>query len=319
MKNRYSNIFSFNKKILKKTVKCLNNGGVIGLPTETVYGLGGNAYAKNSVKKIFRLKGRPKSNPIIIHYYNFNGAINDIVVNNYFKKLYKKFCPGPLTFILKRKKKSKIDPIAYAKLSSVAIRFPSHKVIRSILKEVKFPLAMPSANKSTHVSPVNSKDVFDEFKKKIDLIVDGGNCKIGIESTVIDLTGAPKILRPGIISKRSIEKILNYKIKNQRSNTKIKSPGMMKKHYSPGIPVYINQIKCDAKSAFIYLGKKFKNKSNYFSLSKNSNLQEAASNLYKTLRLVKKKGYKKIQISKIPNIGSGIAINDRIKRASKSL
>ena len=178
---------------------------------------------------------------------------------------------------------------------------------------------MPSANKSTKLSPVKAKDVFDEFKKEIQLIIDGGKCKIGIESTVIDLTGFPKILRPGIIDKNLIEKILKKKIKNNIKGKKTKSPGMMKKHYSPGIPVFVNQKKYDGKSAFIYLGKKFKNKSNYFSLSKNSNLQEAASNLYKTLRLVKKKGYKKIQISKIPNIGSGIAINDRIKRASKSL
>ena len=319
MKNSYSNIFSFNKKILKKTVKSLNNSDVIGLPTETVYGLGGNAYSKNSIKKIFKLKGRPKSNPIIIHYYNFNDIKNDVEENNYLKKLYKNFCPGPITFILKKKKKSKIHPLACAKLSSVAVRFPKHKVIRKIMKEIKFPLAMPSANKSSNVSPVSSKDVFEEFNKRIDLIIDGGNCKIGIESTVVDLTGTPKILRPGVISKSSIEKVLNYKIKNPNTKTKIKSPGMMKKHYSPGIPVVINQIKYDGKSAFIYLGKKFKNKKNFFSLSRKSNLHEAASNLYKTLRLIKKKGYKKIQISKIPNIGSGIAINDRIMRASKSL
>ena len=108
MKNSYSNIFTFNKKILKKTIKNLNIGKVVGLPTETVYGLGGNAYSRRSIERIFRLKGRPKKNPLIIHYYNINYAMRDVVINNYFKKLYIKFCPGPITFILKKKKNSKI-------------------------------------------------------------------------------------------------------------------------------------------------------------------------------------------------------------------
>ena len=318
MKNSYSNIFTFNKKILKKTIKKLSIGKVIGLPTETVYGLGGNAYSKRSIQKIFKLKGRPKTNPLIIHYYNINHATDDVVLNKYFKKLYKKFCPGPVTFILKKKKDSKIHSSASAGLSTVGVRFPKHKIIRSILKEIKFPLAMPSANKSTSISPVSSKDVYDEFKKKISLILNGGKCKIGIESTVIDLTNKPKILRPGIIDKSKIEKTLKLKISNTNNHKKNISPGMMKKHYSPGIPVLINQKRYDGKSAFIYLGNKYKNRKNFFSLSKNSNLVKAASNLYKIFRKIKKNGYKKIQISKIPNIGSGIAINDRIKRASKS-
>ena len=318
MKNSYSNIFAFNKKILNKTIKNLNNSNVAGLPTETVYGLGGNAYSKTSVQKIYKLKERPPSNPLIIHYYNLNDALSDIEINENFKKLYKLLCPGPITFILKKKYNSKVHPLATARLNTVAVRFPKHKIIRAILKEIDFPLAMPSANKSTNVSPVKAEDVFDEFKKKIQLIIDGGKCKIGIESTVIDLTGFPKVLRPGIIDKKTIEKILKKKIKNNVKNKKIKSPGMMKKHYSPGIPVLINQKKYDGKSAFIYLGNKYKNRKNFFSLSKNLNLNEAASNLYKIFRLIKLKGYKKIQISKIPNLGSGIAINVRIQRASKS-
>tara|TARA_Y100001958_G_C21055278_1_gene419997 strand:- start:233 stop:766 length:534 start_codon:yes stop_codon:yes gene_type:complete len=176
---------------------------------------------------------------------------------------------------------------------------------------------MPSANKSTSVSPVIAKDVFDEFQKKIPLIIDGGKSKVGIESTVIDLTSYPKILRPGKIHKNLIEKVLKLKLKKNMQERIVKSPGMMKKHYSPGIPVLINQKKYDGKSAFIYIGKKYKNKKNFFSLSENHNLDVAASNLYKTFRLIKKKGYKKIQICKIPKIGSGIAINDRIERASK--
>ena len=315
MKKCYSNIFAFNKKVLDKTIKSLKNSSVVGLPTETVYGLGGNAYLKDSIKKIYKLKNRPKKNPLIIHYYNLNDAKNDILINKNLEKLYDKFCPGPITFVLNRKSNSKIHPLASAKLNTVAIRFPKNKIIRSILKEINFPLAMPSANKSTHVSPVNSFDVFEEFKNKLKIIIDGGRSKIGIESTVIDLTADPKILRPGIIDKNLIEKVLKVKIRVNKGK-KILSPGMMKKHYSPGIPVSINQKKYDGKSAFIYIGNKYKNRKNYFSLSKNHNLKIAASNLYKIFRIIKKRGYKKIQISKIPNFGIGLAINDRIKRAA---
>ncbi len=317
MKNSYSNIFTFNKKILWKTIKSLNNRGLVGLPTETVYGLGGNAYSKRAVKKIFKLKGRPRFNPLIVHYHNIKDAEKDVIINKYVKKLYKKFCPGPITFVLKKKITSKIDPLVSANLKTVAIRFPSNKITRTILKKTDFPLAMPSANKSTNVSPVNSLDVFDEFKSKLKIIIDGGKCKIGIESTVIDLTSIPKILRPGVIDKKSIEKVLKTKILTYRNKSKILSPGMVKKHYSPGIPVLINQKKHDGKSAYIYIGNKHKNKKNFFSLNEKNNLFLAASNLYKMFRIIKNKGYKKIQINKIPKCGAGIAINDRINRASK--
>jgi L-threonylcarbamoyladenylate synthase len=316
MKNSYSNIFSFNKKILNKTIKVLNKGGLVSLPTETVYGLAANAYSKAAVEKIFKLKGRPKLNPLIIHYYDVRQILADVVINNNFKRLYKKLCPGPITFILKKNKNSKIHSLASAKLKTVAIRFPKHKITRSILKNVNYPLAMPSANISSNVSPVSAQDVYEEFKNKIKIIIDGGQSSIGIESTVVDLTNNPKILRPGIIGSSIIEKILKLKVKTNK-NLKVKSPGMLKKHYSPGIPVLINQKKSDKNSAFIYLGNKYKNDNNKFSLSKSSNLDEAASNLYKTFRLIRKKGFQKIQIAKIPLSGTGIAINDRIRRAAK--
>ena len=218
MKNSYLNIFTFNKKILKKTIEYLNNRNVVGLPTETVYGIGGNAYSGNSIKKIFKLKGRPKSNPLILHYYNLNDAIQDVHLNEYFFKLYKKFCPGPITFILKKKTSSRIHPISLANLKTVAVRFPKHKVIRAILKEINFPLAMPSANKSKNVSPVSAQDVFEEFNEKIPLIIDGGVSRVGIESTVIDLTSYPKILRPGKIHKNLIAKTLKLKINGSKFN-----------------------------------------------------------------------------------------------------
>ena len=315
MKNIYTNIYSFNKKILKKTLNSLNQGNIASLPTETVYGLAGNAYSIKAVKKIFKIKKRPKKNPLIVHYYSMNESKKDVILNNYFYKLYKKFCPGPITFVLKKHKKSKIQSLATANLSTVAIRFPKHRVTRSILKFAKFPLAMPSANLSEGLSPVNAKDVYEEFKNAIKIIIDGGRSKIGIESTVIDLTGKPKILRPGIVSSKEIKNILKTNL--SKKNSGIKSPGMLRKHYSPGIPVIIGKKPTKAEHAYIVFGKKYKKTNNYFYLSQKADLKEAATNLYKTMRKIKKKGYKKIFITKIPNKGLGIAINDRLKRASK--
>ena len=314
MKNIYSNIFSFNKKILNKSIANLKKGNVVGLPTETVYGLGGNAYSKTAVQKIYSLKKRPKKNPLIVHYLNYKDANKDVIFNRDFHKLYKKFCPGPITFVLRKKNKSKIQSSVTAKLNTVAIRFPSHRTTRSILKKLNFPLAMPSGNLSSGISPVNAQDVADEFKKKIKIIINSGNSKIGIESTVVSLIGKPKILRPGIIGAKTIKKFL--KISIIRKSSKIVSPGMLKKHYSPGIPVLLNKKRADKNCALITFGKKYKNKTNYFNLSKRSDLKEAASNLYKTFRKIKKQGFKKIYVVKIPGIGAGIAINDRLKRAA---
>ena len=314
MKNIYSNIFSFNKKTLRKSIINLKKGNVVGLPTETVYGLDGNAYSKIAVQKIYSLKKRPKRNPLIVHYLNYKHADKDVIFNRDFYKLYKKFCPGPITFVLKKKNKSKIQSSVTAKLNTVAIRFPNHRTTRSVLKKLNFPLAMPSANLSSGISPVNAHDVSDEFKKKIKIIINSGKSKIGIESTVVSLIGKPKILRPGIIGAKTIKKFL--KISIIKKGSKIISPGMLKKHYSPGIPILLNQRKADKYCALITFGKKYKNKTNFFNLSKKSDLKEAASNLYKTFRKIKKQGFKKIYVVKIPNVDAGIAINDRLKRAA---
>ena len=316
MKNIYSNIFSFNKKTLHKSIANLKKGDVVGLPTETVYGLAGNAYLKKSINKIYKLKKRPKFNPLIVHYFSYKNAEKEIVLNDNFFKLYKKFCPGPITFILKKKIRSKIQSSVTANLNTVAVRFPNHRVVRSILKKIDFPLAMPSANLSSGVSPVNAENVADDFKKKIKLIIDGGKSKIGIESTVIDLTRKPKILRPGIISPEIINRVLKTKINIAKKNLKFKSPGLLKRHYSPGIPMILNQKTFNKKHAFITFGKKYKDKKNYFNLSKKSDLKEAASNLYKILRKIKKLKFKKIYVVKIPNKNVGIAINDRLKKAA---
>ncbi len=316
MKNIYLNIIKFNKISLSKTVKYLQKNHIVGLPTETVYGLAGNAYSRSAIKKIYSLKKRPKFNPLIIHYYNLAASYRDIEVNKNFLSLYEKLCPGPITFILKKKDSSKITSLATSGLKTIAIRFPNNRTIKRIMKKLDFPLAIPSANMSSGISPVDALDVAEEFNMKLKLIINGGRSKFGLESTVVDLTGKPKILRPGAISAEKISKILKKKVVINNSKIKIKAPGSLKKHYSPGIPIKLNQTKIIKNQAFITFGKKFKEQKNIFNLSKNSNLNEAAKNLYKIFRKIKKLKYKKINIIRIPRRGIGIAINDRIKHAA---
>ena len=316
MKNIYLNIYKPNSRNLKMAKKIIDNNGVIGLPTETVNGLAANAYSNTAVKKIFILKKRPLINPLIIHYKKLEDIKNDVIYNSSLIKLYKAFCPGPITFILKKKTKSVLSRIATAEKKTVAIRFPNHKVAQNILKIINKPLAAPSANLSTRLSPTSAKDVFDEFGKKIKIILDGGKCKIGLESTIIDLTGKPSILRPGKITKEKIEKILGKKIKIIKSFKKINAPGQLKLHYSPGIPVEMNKKSINKQQALIGFGKDFKIGKNYFNLSKKGNLKEAANNLYKTMREIKKRRFKSIGVIKIPNKDIGYAINDRLRKAS---
>ncbi len=313
MKNIYKNT----NENLNKAKRILQKNNIIAVPTETVYGLAGNAYSDISIKKVYKLKKRPKKNPLIIHYYNLKLLKNDAYLNKDFFKLYKKFSPGPITYILKKKTDSKISTFANSNLSTIAVRFPKHKVIRELLRSLKFPLAIPSANISSAISPVNSHDVLDEFSDKIKFILNGGPSKIGIESTVINLHGKIRLLRPGLIDRNQISKILHRKINFVKNIYKIRSPGQLGKHYSPGIPIQLNSKKTDDKAAFIVFGKKYKNIKNSFNLSERGNLNEAAKNLYKTFRKIKNLGYKKINIVKIPNIKIGIAINDRLKKAAK--
>ena len=316
MKNIYLNIYKPNSSNLKKVKKNLENNNVIGLPTETVYGLAGNAYSDKAVKKIFYLKKRPFFNPLIIHFKNLNDLKNDVILNDSFIKLYNNLCPGPITFILKKNPKSKISNFASTKNKTIAVRIPKHPVAKKLLKILKTPLAAPSANISSKLSPTSAADVVDEFGDKVKFILDGGRCKIGLESTIIDLTKNPTILRQGSVTAAIIYKILKKKIKLGSKIKNIVSPGQLKSHYSPGIPVYMNRKRVNTDEAFITFGKKFKNAKNTFNLSLNGNLNEAANNLYKTMRKIKKKRFSSISICKIPNRGIGNAINERLKKAS---
>ena len=306
-----------NDSNIKKAIKYLNNNECIAIPTETVYGLGGNAYSDRAVSEVYKLKKRPSNNPLIVHYYSINDLKKDCDIDNTFIKLYKKFCPGPISFVLKLKKKSGISKIITNNSNSIAVRFPSHPLCRKLLKKINYPLAAPSANISTSISPVSKQDVIDEFGSKLKFILDGGASKIGLESTIINLIGKPHILRLGGINSKFIYKLINRSENKNKKKIRIKVPGTSKLHYSPGIPVRLNAKKNFQNEAYILIKKRIKINKNYFYISKTSNLNEAAKNLYRTLRKIKKNGYKKIAIEKIPNINIGEAINDRILRASK--
>ena len=302
---------------IKKAKKLLNKRECIAIPTETVYGIAGNAYSDTACKRIFKLKKRPKNNPLIVHYYDLKKLRNDCDLNDDFLKLYKKFCPGPITFILNLKKTSKISKVVTNQKSTLAVRFPKHPVTKNLLKDLKFPIAAPSANISSRISAVTSSDVKDDFGKKIRYILEGGKSSVGVESTIIDLRKKPKILRLGGLEIDIIKKILKKKISININPSKISAPGQLKVHYSPGIPIRLNVKKIEKSEAFLSVKKSKINKANYYFLSKKGNLKEAAKNLYTTLRKIKKDNYKSIAVSKIPNKGFGKTINDRLLRASK--
>jgi L-threonylcarbamoyladenylate synthase len=302
---------------IKKAKKYLDKNDCIAVPTETVYGLAGNAYSDASVKKIFKLKRRPKSNPLIVHYFNISRLKNDCHINDNFIKLYKKFSPGPLTYILKLKKNSAISKFATNKKKTLAVRFPKHALFRKLLKDLDYPLAAPSANISTKLSSVQVTDVIEEFGTKIKYVLDGGRCKIGVESTIINLLNKPTILRLGGLDVSKIKKILKKKILFKTISKKIISPGQFPLHYSPGVPLRTNAKKPKINEAFVLIKKRKVTFKNYYYLSKKNNLRQSAKNLYSLLRKIKNDGYKMIAVEKIKNQGLGKTINDRLFRASK--
>ena len=302
---------------IKKAKKYLDKNDCIAVPTETVYGLAGNAYSNIAVKKIFKLKKRPVNNPLIVHYYDINKLKQDCHINDNFIKLFNKFSPGPITFILKLKKDSKISNFVTNKQKTLAVRFPKHLLFRKLLKNLNYPLAAPSANISTKLSSVQASDVIEEFGSKIKYILNGGKCQIGVESTIINLTTKPTILRFGGLDILKIEKILKKKVVIDTNSKNKIAPGQFPLHYSPGIPLRTNVKDPKNNEAFLLIKKRKITFKNYYYLSKKNDLKQAAKNLYSLLRSIKKDGYKMIAVEKIPNIGIGKTLNDRLNRASK--
>lgn len=289
------------------------SGNCIGLPTETVYGLAADAFNGHAVARIFEMKGRPKFNPLIIHMADLETAQTYGAFDPISLKLGEAFWPGPLTMVVPRKENTSLHPLAFAGLDTIAIRCPSGPA-QEIIGYCGRPLAAPSANKSGKISPTNAQYVANQFADTDLLIIDNGPCEVGLESTILKIEGEQiKVLRPGFVTNEMIEEVTGLTPSHITSG-KIEAPGMMKSHYAPNAAVTLNCDTCEDGAALLAFGKQTAD--NIFYLSKSSNLREAAANLYLGLKKLDETGVKTICVSPIPNEGLGVAINDRLQRAS---
>ena len=305
------------KKMINLAKKTLEKGKLVIFPTETVYGLGGDATNKQAIKKIYELKKRPLNNPLICHFSKIQTVKKNCELNDLDKKLIKFFWPGPLTLILKKKKTSRINPLLSNNKNLIGCRIPKNRIANKLLQSVNFPVAAPSANIATKISSTHYSHLPKNFYKKT-LVLKGGRSKIGLESTVIKTSkNSIKILRLGSITVEEIQKKFSkIKISINHYNS-LTSPGNQKKHYSPNLPIRINVKKVKSNETLLNFGK-----NNLFSkiyslnLSKKGDLIEASKNFFHFLNLLDKVKSEGIAVAKIPTKGLGKTINDRLKRAS---
>ncbi len=320
------------KKAMRQAAKIIRKGGLVAFPTETVYGLGANALSSSAAKKIYKAKGRPSDNPLIVHIARKEDVhilAKDVPANA--KKLIDKFWPGPLTIIFK--KTSKVPNSVSGGLNSVAIRMPSHKIALALIKEAGVPIAAPSANLSGKPSPTSAQHVIEDLFGKADAILYGGKARIGLESTVIDMRAkTPILLRPGSITREQISKVL--KIKVIRNSGKIKvaiSPGMKYKHYAPKAPLTLVEG-VHARQKIQQLARAYSQKglrvgvlatsapAHYNSVHKviylGSTQPKIARNLFAALRKCDKEGIEIILAEVVKEQGIGLAIMNRLKKAS---
>jgi len=306
--------------IIKAAAEKIRSGEVVAFPTETVYGLGADATNNEGCKKIYLLKGRPSSNPLIVHIASKEDAYKYGEINDFAQKIIENFWPGPISIVVKRNKDSSICEIATAGLDTIALRMPDHKIALDLIALSEKPIAAPSANISNYVSPTESKHVMESFGSKI-TIIEGEKSLFGLESTIIDVSVLnPTILRYGFITPETISKVLGCEVKMHNiSNGKILAPGMMKKHYAPRTPLRLNATQLTHGEIGLGFGL---NELGDLNLSYSGNLVEAASNLYSMLRLLDAKAARQkldiIAIAPIPDEGVGLAINDRLRRGAES-
>lgn len=311
----------------KEIVNALKAGKLVALPSETVYGLAAHALNEDAVLKIFKVKGRPFIDPLIVHVYSLEQVEQLAFVPKILEKLAERFWPGPLTVILH--KKPIVPDVVTAGLNTVAIRMPKHPIFREILKESQLPLAAPSANPFGYLSPTEAKHVEKTLGDKVKYIIDGGPCPIGIESTILNLSNPeqPEILRPGPITDRDIEDALGIRpvaISKPKSTHKEGqvAPGLLDSHYSPKTPLSLFQKDPPNKErcAVIYLkrpqNEEKEKEVQRFWLSEDGDLDEIARNLFSLLERLDGQGYECLYVEQPDNEGLGIAINDRLKRAA---
>ncbi len=310
---------------LDKTKTILQNGGLVAVPTETVYGLAGNALDPEVAAKIFSAKNRPSFDPLIVHVLSVERAADYVEeLPEKAKRLTEHFWPGPLTILLKRK--PIIPDLVTSGLDTVAIRVPAHQLTRSLLEVLDFPLAAPSANPFGYVSPTSAEHVNQQLGDRVDYILDGGECLVGIESTIVSFENeVPRVLRLGGLSVEDIEDCIGDVEVNIHSSSKPDAPGMLKSHYAPEKAiVLVDEFNPQSLNDFSQIGAlMFSNyaenipQENQFLMSPEGDMNEAARRLFSGLRLLdQRKDIHTIVTDFVPNEGLGRAINDRIKRAT---
>ncbi|MDG2244344.1 MAG: L-threonylcarbamoyladenylate synthase [Rhodospirillaceae bacterium] len=294
----------------------LRSGHVVAFPTETVYGLGADATQHDAVSKVFSIKGRPAVNPLIVHVADPSWLEELAESDDRITALADTFWPGPLTLVLNRRSDCPISKQVSANLDTIAVRQPDHPIAAALLTAVDRPLAAPSANPSGHVSPTTAKHVETDLGDALDIILDGGPCRAGLESTVLDLTiETARILRPGVIDAVAITKVIGVIDEHESSIGPINSPGQLEKHYAPSLPLKLNADSAHEGEAYIAFGGA---QNAAFDLSPSCDLAEAASNLFAALReLDDPTRFKGLAVAPIPAYGIGQAINDRLRRAAK--
>ena len=315
---------------LQDSCNTILSHGVVAIHTETVYGLAANALSVGAVKKIYEIKGRPHQNPLIVHILESKNAEEISYTNDFFYSLAERFWPGPLSLILPVN--DKVPRITTGGMQTVAMRSPQSNIFRDVLRKTKLPLAAPSANPSNRISPTCADHVISGFKNNCPKILDGGNCSIGIESTVLDVSGRkPVILRPGPIGAKEIEDFLGVRIEQPSTpKREVKSPGLSPTHYSPITPtiVYedssalIQEIELNPNDIFIF---PFENMiscspigSNIIPISKTNDSTEVSKKIYSVLHAADRAIPKNIRICLLPEInGLASALNDRIRRTGK--
>lgn len=301
--------------IISKAAQLLREGRLVALPTETVYGLGADATNDNAVANIFAAKKRPQFNPLISHVAEVEAAFRLGQFTADAEKLAVALWPGPLTIVVERRRDCPISLLCSAGLSTVALRVPNHPVALELLRAVNLPIAAPSANLSGRISPTTADHVRASLGDSVDMIVDGGPCTVGIESTVVRFTDdGPYLLRSGGVTRDALEAVLNRRMMDlTRYDNDLHSPGLMESHYAPQALLRLDAAAPEIGEAYIGFGPYSYGP---WTLSKQGNLQEAAANLFKMLHVVDDSSPERIAVAPIPMIGLGEAINDRLRRAA---
>ena len=311
-----SSITSASAEAIDRAATLLRAGRLVAFPTETVYGLGGDATNERAVAEIFAAKGRPRFNPLIVHVTSLAEAEGLAVFNAASLRAAAQFWPGPLSLVLPRRSDSGVSLLASAGLDTIAIRVPAHPIALTLLRETGRPIAAPSANRSGRVSPTKAAHVFEEIGDRIDLILDGGRTPVGLESTVLDLSsGTPALLRPGGVTSEQLTELLGPIAAPAAGQPK--SPGMLASHYAPSLPVRLAATEARPGEALLAFGPDAPpGFAQILWLSRSGDLAEAAANLFAMLRWLDRPSFTGIAVMRIPEHGLGRAINDRLRRAA---